>query len=383
MTGLLLISNYSNTTGYAWSNIYNLFDFIASDFSKDNITTHVSFAQIAPPVNRFEHVTGDFLQYNPYDSDARESLKLLRYVLQNNIKYIYLTDQPLFRPLYLVLRLCGVRTIICHSRVSVPNPYPATKETGFKGLAKFFQKRIPGFTVDKVYAVSSFVGNRIALKSRFPKRKIEVILNGIDICKFSPEGNLNRNNSNDLTVFACGRATPHKGIDILIRALKIISTNTEMKHIKVVYAGDGPYLNKYQQLSQSLGVGSFIKFAGEVPSTDQFLKECDIACIPSAWGDACPSSVSEAMASGRPVITTRAGGIPEIVGSEENAVLIEPGQAEPLADAIIELARDPEKRALLSKRARKRAESALSLKQYYAKVIWHLRTDLDIQAGCR
>jgi glycosyltransferase involved in cell wall biosynthesis len=383
MKHLLLVSNYSNRTGYAWSNIYRLFDFMASELKQDNVVTHISFAKLEPPVEGFTHAHSDFLEYDPHKPGVGESLKLIKYVLKKRIGYIYLTDQPIFRILYLALRLCGARRIICHSRVSVPNPYPAQKETGFKGLAKHIQKRLPGFTVDKMYAVSEFVRNRIIQKSRFPKEKTVVILNGVDLKKFHPPESLNNSTSSTIKIFVCGRATPHKGIDIVIKALSLIRRSGQDSNIEVVYAGDGPYLEEYKQLADRLGVADLINFIGQVPSTEQHLRKSDIACIPSPWGDAFPSSVSEAMASGKPVVTTRAGGIPEIVGSEENAVLVEPGQAEPLADALIALAHDRGKRALLSKRARERAEGALDLGQYYANFISHLRTDLDAQSDCQ
>jgi len=66
------------------------------------------------------------------------------------------------------------------------------------------------------------------------------------------------------------------------------------------------------------------------------------------------------MACGLPVVASRIGGIPETVGDEEAAILVEPGNVEQLADALIDLCRHPDRRHRMGAAARHRAETYFS-----------------------
>lgn len=374
---ILFVANYSNTTGYAWSNIYRLFLYLARELTKYDVECFASFSTINPPLE-FPHFSNNVLQFDPHGTGLSNTIKLLLFVRDNEIDGVYFTDQPSFRSLYFLLRCVGVKKIVVHCRVSVADPKPAKEERGPRGLAKALLHRVPFFNVDKIYAVSDFVRNRLILKARVPGSKVERILNGIDTAAFRPQWPYKW--SSCVNIFICGRATPHKGIDILIKAL----ANVEKEYaINVDYYGDGPYLEDYRCLVEKLGLSSRFTFKGAVPSTQSLLNKYDLACVPSSWGDACPSSVSEAMASGVPLIATRAGGIPELVGDEENALLVEPNDIEGLARAIQRMASSYDVRNSYSLNGRKRAEVALPLGVYYEEVLARFVFDFGVRTDLR
>ncbi|HEY4025500.1 MAG TPA: glycosyltransferase family 4 protein [Candidatus Dormibacteraeota bacterium] len=84
------------------------------------------------------------------------------------------------------------------------------------------------------------------------------------------------------------------------------------------------------------------------------LRRCAVALAPSVWPDPCPTVVLEAMAAGCALVTTSAGGIPDLVG-EEGALTVPPGDPEALAGATRRLLGDQELRRSLGAAARRRA----------------------------
>src|SRR5947207_9780756 len=82
--------------------------------------------------------------------------------------------------------------------------------------------------------------------------------------------------------------------------------------------------------------------AGYRWDTPDIYAECEMIRIASLRTEASPIVLREAFASGRPVIATKVGDIPEIVRHRENGLLIEPGNTQALASAILEFISDPE-----------------------------------------
>jgi glycosyltransferase involved in cell wall biosynthesis len=83
-------------------------------------------------------------------------------------------------------------------------------------------------------------------------------------------------------------------------------------------------------------------------------RRCLFAVLPSICLDACPTTVLEAMASGRPVIATATGGIVDMIAHGENGLMVPPGGERPLAEAMARLLDDPELRLRLAAGARER-----------------------------
>jgi glycosyltransferase involved in cell wall biosynthesis len=372
---VLLMANYSNTTGYAWNNIYRLFNMMAARLDDRGIGICISFKEVDGTIDFIDkNIPFETLLFDPYSVNLRSLLGLMADVKAHNIKYVYMTDQRSFRFLYLMLRLSGVKKIIVHSRTSVPNPYPALAEKGLKKIVKTFIHCIPWISPDYIYAVSEFVRHRIIHKNCYPAGKTIKILNGINIDKFKCDDKNQPNNN--ITIFSCSRATKYKGIDILIKAASILRNELGIDRFRIEYAGDGPDIAEFKEMAERLNLQSNFIFLGQLRHTRDHVCKSDIVVVPSVWGDAYPSSVSEALAAGKPLITTKAGGIPEIVGEEKNAILVEPADEVALANALSELIKNSIKRAELSVNARERAEQALDENVYYETLLNRFFTDI-------
>jgi glycosyltransferase involved in cell wall biosynthesis len=162
----------------------------------------------------------------------------------------------------------------------------------------------------------------------------------------------------------------------LIYAADLLIHRHKITNFVIEYAGDGPDLMLFKDVVKTKSLERHFIFLGVLDSTRDVVCKADIVVVPSSWGDACPSSVSEALAAGKPLITTTAGGIPEMVGGESNAILVPPSDEKSLAGELAGLITNERKRKRLGVSARARAENALDEKVYYRTVITQLMAEL-------
>jgi glycosyltransferase involved in cell wall biosynthesis len=110
---------------------------------------------------------------------------------------------------------------------------------------------------------------------------------------------------------------------------------------RMTVTGQGPEEGALRTLARSLGIADSVHFAGQVEHGDMaaLFQQADVLLNPSLV-DNMPNCLLEAMASGVPVVSTRAGGVPHMVDDGVNGLLVAPGDAAAMAEAVIGLARD-------------------------------------------
>ena len=163
------------------------------------------------------------------------------------------------------------------------------------------------------------------------------------------------------------RITPEKGIHFLVRAiaeLKGLSllTGTDIKLLIVggpYFQKDIDYMNELKQEVADLGVEDSIIFTGFLSDTRVVTSLLDIVLVPSIIPEACPRTIIEAMAVGKPVIATPLGGSKELV-TPDTGILVPPEDASAIADAIAILTTDRERLRAMGKASRNRAEQLFS-----------------------
>lgn len=179
---VLLAANYDADVGYAWNNIYRLFNVLGRSFHEAGLKVCVSF-RLEPSSNTLfdSDLPIECLELDPRQPFMRDLRRIRKLFSSRNIRYIYLTDQRYWRTAYSLLRCFGVRHIVVRNRISVPDPMSAGPARGASGLARAIMNRIPWMTADYVYAVSDFVAHRLTEFNRFPRTRVRKILNGIDL----------------------------------------------------------------------------------------------------------------------------------------------------------------------------------------------------------
>lgn len=141
-------------------------------------------------------------------------------------------------------------------------------------------------------------------------------------------------------VLYVGRMSRNKGVDILIRAFRKIADAIPDASLRL--AGGGPEQKSLEQLAKHLLPANSYEFLGLL-NADQVKTEQQssrIQCIPSVWPDNSPLVVYEALSSGVPLVASAVGGIPDLVHSGKEGVLVPPGNANALAQAAIRLLAD-------------------------------------------
>jgi glycosyltransferase involved in cell wall biosynthesis len=138
----------------------------------------------------------------------------------------------------------------------------------------------------------------------------------------------------DIAVLHVGRFHRQKAQDILLEAFR--EARQEEPRLRLLLAGDGPELSKARVLAGDLE--DRVMFFGDVADPVRLYAAADVFAFPSRW-EAFGIALLEAMAAGLPVVATRTGGIPEVLGTEWPE-LVEPEQVTPLALCLLRLARD-------------------------------------------
>jgi glycosyltransferase involved in cell wall biosynthesis len=122
----------------------------------------------------------------------------------------------------------------------------------------------------------------------------------------------------------------------------------------LVLAGDGPLLDPVRRQAAATSVAERIVFPGFEHDVRGFLGALDVF-VSSPSSEGLGNAAIEAMAAGLPVVSTRTGGIPEVVVDGETGLLAEPGDAAALTEAMLRLARDPVLRRQMGEAGRGRA----------------------------
>jgi len=136
------------------------------------------------------------------------------------------------------------------------------------------------------------------------------------------------------TMIFIGRLSYEKGLFDLIESMKILREEYQMKTVKLKIVGDGPLRGDLEHKVNTLGLDDIIEFTGYVShdKISKHLTDAWLLVLPSLT-EGLPKVVLEAMATGRPVIATRVGGIPEVVENGVDGFLVTPENPKALAQS--------------------------------------------------
>lgn len=215
---------------------------------------------------------------------------------------------------------------------------------------------------------SMALADACAVDHRIPRGRIDVLHLGVDTERFHPgipstlKQDLGIPDHHLLLLYA-GRLERRKGIDTLIEAMRRL----RMPYLHVAIAGSDTQTapggrSWVETLRSELGEdASRVHLLGPVgyDRMPTVYAGCDLFVAPSRM-EPFGMVYLEAMACGKPVIGCRSGGVPEIVSSRRNGVLVEPGNAIELARTIQDLIMNPAARRWLAEQARRTVEERFS-----------------------
>ena len=163
-----------------------------------------------------------------------------------------------------------------------------------------------------------------------------------------------------------GRLDPEKGLDTLLEATAQIKD----RNFRLVLVGRGSeeYTAHLKQMVQEKGIAGKVVFAGFVHPVLPYVAGADFGILASTVQEGCPLSPQEYMSQGRPVIVTDNGGQREYVVQEQNGLLVPPGDAKALAEAMARLVDDAALRQRLGQQAEADFDDHLNYDYYYEQI---------------
>lgn len=171
----------------------------------------------------------------------------------------------------------------------------------------------------------------------------------------------------DVLLGVFGRLQRWKGQDIFVEAAARAAR--QRPHLRFAVVGgsvfglEPEFAEELKARAQALGIGDAMVFTGFRTDVPRLMAACDIVCHTTRVAEPFGLVVIEAMSLGRPVIATRGGGPSEIIESDDAGLLIKPEDPAALADAMVALADDPERRRRMGAYAATRVKQLFTIEQ--------------------
>lgn len=171
-----------------------------------------------------------------------------------------------------------------------------------------------------------------------PAKKIRLIRNGIDLNRFQPGPRI----AAPFVVGTVGRLDAIKAQSDLIKAFALLRTRAPDKssHLRLAIVGAGPLHGELAAQIEAAGLGDCTWLPGPRRDIADIMQTFTVFVLPSL-SEASPITLMEAMASGVPVVASRVGGVPDLIGDDVRGILVTPGNVEELADAFAQYFDDP------------------------------------------
>jgi len=216
-----------------------------------------------------------------------------------------------------------------------------------QGYMRWQLQAVDRFISPSRYLADAYVENGL------PAERMQVIANGIELERFAaitptPLGQR-------LRVLFIGYMGPHKGVPVLLDALAQLPA----ERLHVDFVGDGHARTHYQTQLAQRAPGVSVRFWGRLPNEGiaERLAEAQLLVLPSTCPENQPVTITEAMASGLPVVASRIGGIPELVEEGVTGRLAIAGDADSLAACLGHYLAHPEALAAHGRAGRERIQA--------------------------
>jgi glycosyltransferase involved in cell wall biosynthesis len=219
---------------------------------------------------------------------------------------------------------------------SVPVPLLITEHTEapWRGRRARAVSRELYARADRVVAVSTAIRNLLVEEYDVPPARVDVVLPATT-ASVAPRPVARGPRGSVLGVV--GRLVPEKGVDVFLQAAALALG--VVPHARFLVVGDGPMREDLERRAHSLGIAESVTFTGFRADAPHVIAGLDVLAVPSR-SDGSPLVVCEAMAAGIPVVASRVGGLPDLVQDGRTGLLVQPGQAEDLARAMVSLQLD-------------------------------------------
>jgi glycosyltransferase involved in cell wall biosynthesis len=225
-------------------------------------------------------------------------------------------------------------------------------------------KRVAIRFVDAAVTMTRANGDLLVSRQGFSRRRVRVVANGIPLrygTAPAPDGRREWGiEAHEVVVGFVGNLLPHKGLQQVIRALSSLQVHSW----RLLVVGSGPDEGAACATAKRCGISERVVFLGQRAGEDveRIIGACDILALPSEV-EGLPYVILEAMACGKPVVSTDVYGIPEAVVDGETGLLVHPGDDAALTHALHTLIKNGELRRRMGECGRARFEARFTLER--------------------
>jgi glycosyltransferase involved in cell wall biosynthesis len=219
---------------------------------------------------------------------------------------------------------------------------------------------------DRVISSGEIIKEKMVAINGYDPQRIISIPTGVHEAWFSSKGggeeirqefNIGKN---DFLVGIVAMLRSWKGHGVLLEAIKALQG--KIPHLKLLIIGDGPQEKTIRDTIISHGLEKKVIMAGYRKDIPQILKSLDLFVLPSYSNEGAPQAILQAMAFGIPVLSTRAGGIEEVVTNGQTGTLVPPKDIQTLSRAIDWIFRNREESLKMAHNARESIWSRFTMK---------------------
>jgi len=208
-----------------------------------------------------------------------------------------------------------------------------------------------GRATDQVVTVTEAIRRQLVAGGLGVERRVVTMPGGVDVDRFRPDAGPPRGHAIRATL-----GLPHdvpiiglvsgfrvmKGHQTVVEAAARLAAGGRRFHLLLI--GQGPFVPKVRAQVEASGLGDRISTLGFVDDLPATMAVLDVALYSALESDGMSRVLFEYLAAGVPVVASRVGVVPEILEDGRTALLVPPGEPEPLADAIARLLDDPGRR---------------------------------------
>jgi glycosyltransferase involved in cell wall biosynthesis len=340
---------------------------------------HFSFTKVeagrsAPLPPTFQNV----VEFDPISPTQAEVTRLATYIKERGITTLFGVD-VLVEAAYLpILRRAGIRKIISYWGAPISSPNRGLWLAAKRLEVAFIRRSKPNHFIFESEAMRSLGVHGRGISAA----TTSIIRTGVNADEFHP-GAAERN-----TVYSrfeipvdrriivyMGHLHERKGVHVLMQAMNHIVSSMKRTDIQCLFLGDRP--GEAEQFRDLAGrAGEWITFGGYQCEIPELLSGCYAGCVPSTGWDSFPMSSLEMQACGLPVIASDWQGVPETIVNGKTGIAVPVDNALALAEAIVWLIDNPQKRDEMSQAARQWIVAELTRQHQIENLVQRVSAEL-------
>ncbi len=192
-----------------------------------------------------------------------------------------------------------------------------------------------------VITIADFTRQYLIANYKIPKEKVKLLYQGTDLERFKPNSGVQQEAKKryPLPIDASpilgiiGSIEPRKGHLVLLEALKKLIINS-LPDVHLMIVGDGPDESLVKRATKEMGLEKHVSFFPFTNEPNYIYERIDLTVLPSIRKEGLPNVLLESMAMKVPVVSSKLGGVPELVFDGETGYMVEPGNQNELASTI-------------------------------------------------